>query len=66
MAFASCLQMQMCQHNEVQQFPIPALIMLQPASEPELNRHPLSGREDFPEVSCEVSQVKLAVMSGQG
>ena len=58
--------MQMLLHNEVLQLPIPVLIMLQPESEPELNRHPLSGREDFPEVSCEVSQVKLAVMSGQG
>ena len=58
--------MQMLLHNEVQQFPIPVLIMLQSELEPELNRHPLSGREDFPEVSCEESQVKLAVMSGQG
>jgi len=56
MTFASFLQIQMCLHSEVLQFPIPVLLMLQPESVPEMNRHPLSGREDFPEVSCEASQ----------
>ena len=58
--------MQICLDNEVLQLSIPVLIMLQLELEPGLNHHPLSGREDFPEVSCEESQVKLAVMSGQG
>ena len=56
MTFASLLKKKMCLQIEELQFSIPVLLVLQPESGPELNSHPLSGREDFPEVSCEASQ----------
>ena len=66
MTFASLLKRQMFLQIEALQFSIPVLLILQPDSGPEMNNHPLSGREDFLEVSCEVNQVELAAMSGQG
>jgi len=56
MTFASLLRRQMFLQIEELQFSNPVLLMLQPESGLELNSHPLSGREDFPEVNCEVSQ----------
>ena len=66
MTFASFLQIQMCLHSEVLQFPLPVLLILQPESGLELNSHPLSGREDFPEVNCEVNQEEREVPSRLG
>ena len=66
MTFASLLTRQMFLQIEALQFSIPVLLMLQPESGQELNSHPLLGREDFPEVNCEVSQEEREAPSRLG
>jgi hypothetical protein len=66
MTFASLLKKRMCLQNEALHFPSHVLLMLQPESGPELSRHPLSGREDFPEASCEASQEEQEAPSRPG
>ena len=66
MTFASLLKRQMFLQIEVPQLSNPVILILQPESGLELNSHPLSGREDFPEVNCEVSQEEREAPSRLG
>ena len=65
MAFASYLQMRMCHHNGLLQFPIPVLLTFQTAFVLELNHHPLLGREGFSGASCAANQVEGEALSWQ-
>ena len=66
MTFVSLLKRQMFLQIEALQFSIPVLLILRPDSGPEMNNHPLSGREDFPEVYCVASQEEREAPSRPG